>query len=148
MIYDKIENHALYEYNDRYRRAFEYILNYEEQPVGKYDLGDGVIALVQDRASEPLEKRRFETHEKYADIQYLLDGVESPRATLNPDFEVSVPYNEETDVTFFAGMGKDVACFVIKPGYFTVYYPDDYHMPIIGDGGNLKKIVMKVLLDD
>jgi YhcH/YjgK/YiaL family protein len=147
MIYDLIRNHKLYEYNDRYKRAFEYILNYKGQEPGRYELGDGVIALVQSRPTEPIEKRRFETHNKYADIQYILEGEEGQAHTLNGEgFQVSVPYNEETDVTFFSGQGKDMIRLPLKKGYFTLYYPQDYHMPIIGDGSIVRKIVMKVLL--
>jgi YhcH/YjgK/YiaL family protein len=148
MIYDSLEHHRLYEYNERYKRAFAYILGYKDQEPGRYDLGDGVIALVQSRPTEPREKRRFETHRRYADIQYLLEGAEVQAHTLNGGFEAPVPYNEETDVTYFRGEGKEVVTLPMKPGYFTLYFPHDYHMPIIGDGSTVRKIVMKVLLDE
>jgi YhcH/YjgK/YiaL family protein len=147
MVYDLIKNCVLYERNGRYKKAFNYLLDYAGQKPGRYELGDGVIASVQDRPTASIEERRFENHKIYVDIQYLIEGNESVAVTLNSDFEIDTPYNEETDVAFFKGQGRDVSVLSMKPGYFLVLYPHDYHKPLIGDGSTVKKIVMKVPLD-
>jgi YhcH/YjgK/YiaL family protein len=147
MIYDSIKNHALYVTNERFKKAFEYILNYKGQAPGTYEVSDGIRALVQDRNTEPLEKRRFENHKRYADIQYLMEGEEMVGVTLCEDFNAAVPYNSENDVSYFEGQGKDVCMMKMQPGYFVLLYPQDIHMPLVGNGERVKKIVMKVLLD-
>ena len=39
-------------------------------------LGDDVIANVQSYETEPFETRKFEAHDKYFDIQYMVSGSE------------------------------------------------------------------------
>jgi YhcH/YjgK/YiaL family protein len=50
-------------------------------------------------------------------------------------------YNAEKDVTFY----KDAAemYFTLQTGQFVIYYPNDVHAPMIGDGF-IKKLVVKV----
>ncbi len=148
MIYDSTQNHALYERNERYKKAFEFLLGYSSQAPGRYEICDGVYAMVQERSTEPAEKRQFEAHRRYADIQYCVEGSETIGVSLDKDFEVSVPYNAERDIEFYEGRGRDVALMPMRPGHFLLLYPHDFHMPLIGDGGRVRKIVVKVLLDD
>jgi YhcH/YjgK/YiaL family protein len=148
LVYDSIKNYKLYIQNEKFEKAFEYILNYSGQEPGTYEVCDGVRALVQDRNTEPAEKRRYENHKRYLDIQYLREGEESVGVTLCGEFKAETPYNGEKDTTYFEGQGKDICLMKMRPGYFVLLYPQDYHMPLIGDGSRVKKIVMKVLLDE
>jgi YhcH/YjgK/YiaL family protein len=45
--------------------------------LGRHEIdGDDVFALVQRYTTKPIEERVFESHRKYIDIQYVLQGRE------------------------------------------------------------------------
>ena len=56
---------------------------------------------------------------------------------------VSEPHDSERDVAFFRGTGQ----FVLVPaGYFTIFSPQDVHMPGVAADplGIVRKVVVKV----
>ena len=69
-----------YDYlNDRFRKAYQWLRKNDptKMECGKYQIvGDDVYAMVQSYDTQPQENRRFETHEKYFDIQYVAEGIE------------------------------------------------------------------------
>ena len=52
-----------------------------------------------------------------------------------------VPYNEDDDITFFEGAAE--AYIPVKPGMFTIFFPEDGHAPGISSEG-VKKVIIKV----
>jgi YhcH/YjgK/YiaL family protein len=50
-------------------------------------------------------------------------------------------YNPEKDVRFFSD-APDMS-FQLTDGQFAIFYPEDVHAPMIGDG-EIKKLVFKV----
>ena len=48
----------------------------ENLPAGRYDLENGVFASVQSYTTRPLEGSQMESHKKYCDLQYLIEGKE------------------------------------------------------------------------
>ncbi len=66
---------------------------------GRYDYGDFFIN-VQRGTTKPLNEGRFETHIRYVDIQYEIEGSElmayAPRDALKDD----LPYDEKNDIAF------------------------------------------------
>jgi YhcH/YjgK/YiaL family protein len=95
---------------------------------------DGVAML--DSTSE------FECHNTYIDIQYVFGGLEtvgykSRLTCVEPRGE----YDAKKDVLFF----EDAPDFFFKlyPGQFGIYFPDDVHAPMIGEG-KIKKVVIKI----
>jgi biofilm protein TabA len=55
-----------------------------------------------------------------------------------------VPYTAEREVMLFAD--RPETWFVVKPGSFTIFYPQDAHAPLAGSG-ETRKAVMKVAVD-
>ena len=84
----------------------------------------------------------IEAHKKYIDIQVPLLGIEKigwkPGDQL---MEVSVPYNEAEDLTFY--IDRPTAFTKIYPGQFAIYFPEDGHAPGIGQGF-IRKAVIKI----
>ena len=80
MIIDKIENASLYSgINPRFAMAFDYLKNTDliNVPSGKYELdGDLIFALVQEYDTKSEEEALMESHFKYIDIQYIIEGKE------------------------------------------------------------------------
>lgn len=93
---------------------------------------------------------RYETHKKYIDIQYMVEGEELIYVTDIANLQVSESYSEEKDVMFFTG-GEDVEPEIVTPGKYLIFYPQDGHKPSvrIGEtGSDVKKVVFKVKIDE
>jgi YhcH/YjgK/YiaL family protein len=85
----------------------------------------------------------FECHNKYIDIQLCLGGVETVGwKSRNTCLEPRGTYDAEKDVLFYED-APDMF-FKLHTAQFGIYFPEDVHAPMIGEG-NIKKIVMKVL---
>ena len=84
MIHDRLENAATYSgLSERFRKAFAWLAGQGQEGLaalaeGRIALdGEDVYALVQAYETEAREKRSYETHRKYADIQVVLAGRET-----------------------------------------------------------------------
>lgn len=115
-----------------FKIAFDFLKRTDlaELEVGWYELGDGVRASVQRYTSFLWDENRFETHEKFFDVQYVVEGMECcgvcDRSQLG---EVAVPYNEENDITFIMNQNAIVR-FSSMPE-ISLYW--DQRMPISQD---------------
>ena len=95
----------------------------------------------------------WETHRRYADIQYVARGVEA-HGWLNIDHAppVRVPYDEAKDFQFYENPGpaQRPAWFDVPAGHLTVFRPDDIHAPsqppLHGPAQAVVKLILKVRL--
>jgi YhcH/YjgK/YiaL family protein len=150
MILDDLSNISKY-VNDhpRFEKAFAYLTetDFENIKPGKYEIeGDLIYAMVvNDNGVAMLDSTsEFECHNTYIDIQYVFGGVEtvgykSRLTCVEPRGE----YDAKKDVLFY----EDAPDFFFKlyPGQFGIYFPDDVHAPMIGEG-KIRKVVMKIRL--
>lgn len=129
--------------------AFAYLKAFDPAtPDGKYPIeGDCLYASVQRYTTAPEETKAWETHQVYADIQYIVSGAEkifyAPAAAL-PE---GTPYNEAKDVQKYGtGSVKDEVATVLRAGQFAVYFPQDGHKPgCLVDGSEpVVKAVLKI----
>jgi len=149
MIVDKIENAHLYSgASQRMARAFGLLNDSQlsEKADGRYEVdGSNLFYLVQSYASHPAEERRFESHQKYIDIQYMLLGEEvmgyAPASTL----VLKTPYDEAKDIAFYDTPGS-YSRIEARDGIFALFYPEDGHMPgcQLSGPSNVRKVVVKV----
>ena len=146
MILDKIENSDLYSnLNDRIALAFEYIQSTDlaNTENGTYEIdGKNVFAMVQDYHTKPWEEGKVEAHHKHIDVQYIVSGEELMGvATLSN--EKAYEENLEGDYVFFHCPTRPV---LVSSGMFTIFFPDDLHMPGIkvSEPSYVKKVVVKV----
>jgi YhcH/YjgK/YiaL family protein len=149
MIVDDLSQANKYEaLHPRFKQAFEFLNsnNLETLSLGKHTIdGDNLFAIVvNEEAVTMLESTsQFECHNQYIDIQYVFGGVETvgykQRETC---VEPRGEYNAEKDVLFY----EDAPDFFFKlfPGQFGIYFPNDVHAPMIGEG-KIRKVVIKVL---
>jgi len=115
-------------------------------PEGRMEIdGDDVFAVIVKGAGRKPDEALLETHDKYIDIQFVIDGTDTmgwkARKKLGPATEA---YNPDKDVAFYED--KPDAWTTVKPGMFAIYFPEDAHMPMISDG-DLHKIIIKVAVD-
>ena len=147
MIFDHLDKQHLYRNcHPGLDLAFDYLLNFDpETEDGKVELdGDRVFAIVQSYETKSEKGRDFESHYKYLDVQYIVSGEEviyhSPLDVLSE----SVPYDEERDLIFYTGYLSQA--LIMKPGTFSVLFPQDGHLPCCPhqDVCHVKKVVVKV----
>lgn len=150
MIFDNIKNCNLYYgVNEKFGKAFDFIKkavseNYE---VGKYEIdGKEIYAMVQNYDSKLKENARFEGHNNYIDIQYIVDGCELMGCVDISKATSKEEYNQEKDVKKYDS--NDIASWcVTEKDEFCIFYPHDIHCPSVAldnTPSNIKKIVVKV----
>jgi len=146
MIIDKLANSGQYlALHPGFKAAFDHLasIDLNALEVGKYDV-DGVkyAVMAKDGATKEAAGEKFECHDKNIDIQVLISGVESMGWTPRNDCKSpKADYNAEKDVTFYADAAE--MYFTLHAGEFVIFYPNDVHAPMIGDGF-IKKLVVKV----
>ena len=137
------------EYLEAILQAQHYLRDHDFSKMadGKYTIADGITANVQRYETKPVAECRPESHEKYVDIQYIVEGEEYMGwCPLSPDLQVSEAYDAAKDVGFFARLVPD-SDIVLTPGAFAVLYPEDVHRPkgAVDDAPtHVTKVVVKV----
>jgi uncharacterized protein, YhcH/YjgK/YiaL family len=144
---DKIEFAKQYHLNKKYwDEAFAYLKNTDlnKLPKGKYPIdGDNVFASVTTDSTKNFDRTNWESHRKYIDLQYVIDGEELIGVYPVSKAAVTKEYDEKRDAANYSADGK---LYTAKPGTFFLFFPSDAHRPNITTGGNKvdKKIVIKV----
>ena len=144
MILDKLSEAARYEaLNPLFGRAFEFLRNSAELPIGRHELGGGMYANIMDVTTHAAGEGRFEAHRKYIDIQYLVSGRSACVWAHTPQLETETPYDEESDVLFLTGEGTEIP---VQAGEFYILYPADAHEPhrTHGEQASYRAVVVKV----
>ena len=147
MIIDTLANASKYtSLNPLFAQAFDYIKKQDlvNLPVGVSDIGEGLkmIVSVGNGKTQAVSLEKFECHDKNIDIQICVNGLETigwkPREKcVQPNGD----YNTEKDVRFFND-SPDMY-FQLTDHQFGIFYPEDVHAPMIGEG-EIKKVVIKV----
>jgi YhcH/YjgK/YiaL family protein len=146
MILDTVQNANRYlTLNPGFAAAFAFLARPDlaELPVGRYEIdGDKVYALVQRQGGRKPDAGKLEAHCKYIDIQVVLGGVDTMGWRPTPSCQgIAMPYNDEKDVMLFTD--QPTVWTAVGPGEFTIFFPEDAHLPMISDG-ELYKVVLKV----
>ena len=148
MIVDTIANaDKYYSVHPLFAKAFEYInaTDLAKMEDGKYEIdGSNLRAIFSNKngmsAAESIAK--FECHNKNIDIQLCINGTEQlgwkPREKCTSE---NGGYNEEKDVQFYSDVPD--MYFQLTDGQFAIFFPEDVHAPMIGEGP-IKKLVIKV----
>lgn len=131
----------------KFRTAFDFLKSTDllDLPVGWIELDNGVRASVQRYTSFAEDEVYFETHEKFFDVQYVIQGEEFCGVCPREGLVVRTPYSESDDITFYenpALSGK----VLLRAGDFIVLAPSDAHKPRLtaGEKMEIRKIVVKV----
>jgi YhcH/YjgK/YiaL family protein len=147
MILDKIENAHLYQgIHPGIDKALAYIkkTNFSDLPMGKHEIeGDDVFVIFKEYKTKKIDGNLLESHLKYIDVQYIVEGVEQMGVTMRADQEPKKAYDIEDDYMLFDA-AYDI--ITVKSGMFAIFFPDDIHMPDMttGEPSHVKKAVIKV----
>jgi len=147
MIVDTIQNASKYfSLHPLFARAFDYIQRTDlaNAADGKLDIDEGLKAIYSNKPGTTAEVSlaKFECHNKNIDIQLCINGKETigwkPREKCVTE---NGGYNPEKDVQFYNEQPD--MYFQLTNGQFAIFFPEDVHAPMIGEG-EIKKLVIKV----
>lgn len=147
MIVDTIQNASkFFSIHPLFKKAFEYIgqTDLVNAPDGKLDIAEGLKAIFSNKTGMTAEASvaKFECHNKHIDIQLCINGIETigwkPREKCVTE---NGGYNSEKDVQLYNEQPD--MYFQLTNGQFAIFFPEDVHAPMIGEG-EIKKLVIKV----
>jgi YhcH/YjgK/YiaL family protein len=148
MIIDTLSNAEKYFcLHPLFSKAFDHIKSIDLETIepGNYEIdGFQLRRLVFNKQGMTVAESaaKFECHNEHIDIQLCVKGSEQigwrPRNTC---FQPNGEFNTEKDFAFY----KDTPDMYFKliENQFAVFFPEDVHAPMIGEG-IIKKLVIKV----
>lgn len=112
-------------------------------PAGRVEvIGKRVFAIVGKDEGKGRERARLEAHRKYIDIQFVVSGDEwIGWRDLKTCRESGLGYSAEKEIEFYTA--TPTKWFRVPPGSFAIFFPEDAHAPLAGEGP-VHKVVMKV----
>lgn len=151
MVLDRIENLRRYEsLNPLFVKAFDFIdqTDFNKLELGKHVIdGENVFALLMEYQTKDMQDCMLEGHRKYIDVQYMIDGNEFIGITSFVNQPPHIDYDPTKDLIFFKGdCDNNVK---LSAGNFTIFFPEDLHMPSvkIGTISKVRKVVVKILVN-
>ena len=149
---DEIKKQLMEEFKmeQKLARALEIIedLDWETVECGRYDVDDELYYMVQEYETKYPDQARYEAHEKYVDIQYIVKGFERMEFAETSKLKVTEKYNPEKDVKFLEEP-KVIDASIVEAGDYRIFYPEDAHRPglcVNNTPSKVKKILAKILI--
>lgn len=115
-------------------------------PAGRHELdGSRLFAVVVREPGRGRDSARLESHRQYIDIQYVVSG-DDVMGWKGTDLcaEPDGAFDTVKDIGFYHDAPD--AWIAVPPGGFALFFPQDAHAPMAGQG-ELHKVVMKVAVD-
>ena len=149
MIVDRLENAGLYSaLHPGVAAALEWLAGPDPaaMPEARRELdGTRLYAMKTLAKGDGHGGPLLEAHRKYIDIHVALQGIEEIGwRPLRECLEISKPYNAEADCLIVDD--APTSWIALAPGSFAVFFPEDAHAPLAGDGSVLK-IVLKIAME-
>ena len=153
MIFDKVENLS------RYSSLFsgsELVVRFIAEAMaktpapGKYELdGKKVFVNVQEYSPKVFDPDKLEYHRKYIDIQLLLAGREEFYYAPLDGLATVMEYTPEKDCGLDRIPAPEAGTkFALERGNFVLVFPDEGHLPGVGDpASHVVKAVVKIAVE-
>lgn len=110
---------------------------------GRHDIdGDAIYVSIDHVDGRGHEGARLEAHRAHIDIQLTLDGEE--RIGWKPLVSCETPdgaFDESRDIGLFRD--RPATWLSLPPGTFGIFFPEDAHAPLAGNGP-VKKAIVKI----
>jgi biofilm protein TabA len=119
----------------------------EKLAVGKYLIaGDSAFAMVSENATKDFTDVKWEHHEKYIDIQYVISGEEKMGIAPFSKATVTDAYNETKDIGFYSVPDSVANYYDATPADILIFFPQEAHRPSLKTEkfDHNKKVVIKV----
>lgn len=151
MIIDSIENaKKYYSVHPEFKAVFEALAAFDAAtPSGRTEIdGDRAFINLSSYVNKPEKDCKFESHAKYADIQFVVCGSEKIDLCDVSAAPVTEDRLENDDIAFYGNPDSFDTAF-LTPGRFVVIFPGEAHRPCVapdGKGVEVKKAVAKILM--
>ena len=134
-------------YPDRWETAYKFLgeTNLDSLPYGTYHLNDDVYVKYAKGITKDLKDCKYERHERWIDLQYMVEGEEYMGKNTNyKQLKVMQPYNEKKDVELFEYDGKPLK--LANPKNYFIFFPTEAHIPTVcvGEIKETRKLVVKI----
>jgi YhcH/YjgK/YiaL family protein len=146
MIIDRLENASRYfPVHPQFAAAFCFLAEADlaSLPVGSTELaGPSLRVDLLHAPAKPLDQTRLEAHRTFIDVQFLISGQEQFGWKLTSACtQPQAAYDPVLDRIFYTD--EPEAWYPLHPGMFVIFFPEDAHAPMRGEG-ELRKAVVKV----
>ena len=149
MIVGELKNWRRYAALAELKPAFEFLERHGgDLKEGRNEIdGARMYANCETYSPKPAETSEFESHRRYADVQFVGAGAEMIGHAPTETLPVTTPYSEEEDIAYYSPPGRFTR-IAVPAGTFVVLYPEDGHMPgcLLDSTDQVAKIVVKVRL--
>lgn len=133
-----------------FAKAFAFLREHDflAMEPGRMDIeGTDLYALIQAYDTTEPTAKKWESHERYLDIQYVAAGTETCGWAPAGAMEPAGDYLPEKDIRYY----KDAGPFTpvrLQTGFFAILMPEDLHRPgcLAGAPEPVRKVVLKVRL--
>lgn len=128
----------------QFKKVEEFLKTYTFGKPGEriYIDGNKLFAIPALDNAKLKENAFLEAHNRYIDIQVCLEGNETMGwQSRSKCTEPKSTFDSEKDIIFYND--KPISYFALPAGSFAIFFPDDCHAPLIGEGV-IKKIIFKV----
>lgn len=134
--------------NKNFEKAFEFLKNNNlmELSLGKHEIeGEKIFALVQEYITQREEEKKWESHEKYIDIQLIVEGQEVMGYVPISYLHIEDDLRPEQDMIFYKETSKGSKIKFSNDEY-AIFFPEDGHRPgcALDECSRVRKIVVKV----
>lgn len=148
MLWQSIANLTKYDYlKERFEIGYEFLRRNDlaELPEGLMELEQGVRAQIQHYTTVCADTARFETHDRYFDVQYVIEGQEYFGLAAREGLQAEDEYDAERDITFYHTPAES-GVILLQAGDFAMVSPEEAHRPRckVGEESFVKKIVLKI----
>lgn len=130
-----------------FKKLFDYVKTNDilNTPCGRIDIdGDNLYINNVNPECIPAEKQVLEVHRDYIDVQILFEGKETIGWKALEDSKEEVkPYEKEGDCALYSD--TPTTWINLVPGQIAIFFPEDAHAPVIGEG-KIRKMIGKVKL--
>lgn len=134
------------------KQSIEYVKNNitKDTPVGRYEIdGDNMFVMISEGPSRFIQDANPEYHEKYIDVQIILNGPEGMAVSTLPPHTDEIENKLKTNDIAFIKTPKEEAVFIMQSNDFVIFYPQEVHKPLCAVGNQIstiRKAIVKVAL--
>lgn len=149
MIYSDLKNGGIFAaVDDKIAQCLAYAPNLNaDTPCGRYDLSADVYVNVMTYEPKPVEQAVAETHNRYADLQLILDGAEWMGCPDREAITIVTPYDAPKDIALWTQ--SNIPLLPMRKGTWALFMPGEPHAPSLKmQEGSVKKAVFKIRYGD
>jgi biofilm protein TabA len=150
MIKENIKHSSQYiALGERFARLFDFLkaTDFSKIADGNYELdGRNIYYMLTSTTTALAAEKKYEIHEKYIDVHYVLKGHESIWYTDVESLAPLTEYDEQKDIRFYKdGPGSES---VLGAEDFIIFFPNEAHKPLcaVGNPAPLRKVVVKIIV--